>query len=146
MAQLLIVDDEAPMRDLIKRCLKDTGHALGEAEDAQSALAAMAAAPAAVVFCDVQMPGEDGLWLTAQIRNKYPTSAVILATAVSTVPPTVSMQAGVMAYLVKPFSRKALLDAMTIALKWHEDVVKSGPRPEDVGDTLQQWLDSLEDI
>lgn len=146
MARLLIVDDESPVRGMIQRCIQDLGHEIGEAENAQAALASMAKAPADVVFCDVQMPGEDGLWLTAQIRNRYPATAVILATGVSTVAPNISMQAGVLAYLVKPFSRQALRDALAVALKWHEAAKVSGPRPEDVGERLQDWLDSLEDI
>jgi DNA-binding NtrC family response regulator len=146
MAQLLIVDDESSVRDLIRRSVEDLGHDIREAENARAALASLAETPADVVFCDVQMPGEDGLWLTGQIRNAYPMTAVVLATAVSTVAPSVSMQAGVMAYLVKPFSRVALLDALATALDWHERTKASGPRPEDVGDRLKDWLDSLEDI
>ena len=146
MARLLIVDDERPVRGMIHRCLQDLGHEIGEAENAPAALASMAQAPADVVFCDVQMPGEDGLWLTRQIRNMYPTTAVVLATGVSSVAPNISMQAGVLAYLVKPFSRQAVRDALTVALEWHDKVKVSGPRPEDIGERLQQWLDSLEDM
>lgn len=145
MAQLLIVDDEAVTRDLIRRCIARLGHDVREAENAQAALAAMAEKPADVVFCDVQMPGEDGIWLTGQIRNAYPATAVILATGVSTVAPSTSMRAGVMAYLVKPFKAQALIDALNIALRWHESVNASGPKPDDVGDKLSAWLDSLEE-
>ena len=144
MAQLLIVDDERTMRDLIRRYVKGLGHQIREAEDSETAMASMAEVPSDVVFCDVQMPGEDGLWLTAQIRNRYPTTAVILATGLSTVAPSVSMQAGVMAYLVKPFSRAALLHGLDVALRWHEQAAAAGPHPDDVGDKLQAWLDSLE--
>jgi DNA-binding NtrC family response regulator len=144
MAELLIVDDEAPMRNLIRRYLADLGHEIREAENAQDALARLAEKPADVVFCDVQMPGADGVWLTGQIRNRYPLTAVILATAISTIAPSTSMRAGVMAYLVKPFRGKTLVDALTVALKWHDDAKATGAKPEDVGDALSAWLDSLE--
>jgi DNA-binding NtrC family response regulator len=134
------------MRDVIRICVKGLAHQVCEAGNAEEALAAMAEAPADVVFCDIQMPGEDGLWLTGQIRNKYPTTAVILATGVSTVAPRISMQAGVLAYLVKPFSRAALLDALATALAWHEEAKASGPRPEHTGGQLTDWLDSLREI
>jgi DNA-binding NtrC family response regulator len=146
MAHLLIVDDESSLRELIRRYVVDLGHEIREADTAQAALTSMATTPADVVFCDVQMPGEDGLWLTGQIRNTYPTTAVILATGVSTIAPRVSMQAGVMAYLVKPFSQKALVDALAVALAWHEEARASGPRPEDIGERLKDWLDSLDEI
>ena len=146
MAQLLIVDDESAMRKLIRLCVEGRGHEAREAGDAQTALAALAEKPADVVFVDVQMPGEDGVWLTGQIRNTYPLTAVILATGVSTLAPSTTMRAGVMAYLVKPFKAAALLDALMVALAWHDEVEASGPKPHDVGDALAAWLDSLEEL
>jgi DNA-binding NtrC family response regulator len=146
MAELLIVDDEETVRRLIRRSLESLGHAIREAENAQAALAAMAEKPADVVYCDVQMPGEDGIWLTGQIRNKYPTTAVILATGVSSIAPSSSMRAGVMAYLVKPFTAKALVDATSVAIAWHDEAVAKGPKPDDVGDKLSDWLDALDDL
>ena len=146
MAQLLIVDDEEAVRRLIRLSLERLGHDIREAGHAQAALAAMAEKPADVVYCDVQMPGEDGIWLTGQIRNKYPTTAVILATGVSSVAASTSMRSGVMAYLVKPFTAKALLDATNIAIEWHNNAAAAGTNPEDVGDRLSAWLDSLDEF
>lgn len=146
MAALLIVDDESVVRTLIHRTVSDPAHEIREAGNSNEALAALRERPADVVFCDIQMPGEDGVWPTAQIRNTYPATAVILVTGVSTVAPSTSMRAGVMAYLVKPFSAKTLQDALAVALKWHDNAIASGPKPEDVGDALATWLDSLEDL
>ena len=143
MAFVLIVDDEQPIRHLMGRWLGDAGYEFGEAENAEAALAAMAAKPAAVAFCDIQMPGHDGIWLTKQLRMQYPTTAVVLATGVTTVPPNVSMQSGVLAYLVKPFRRETLLDALLQALTWHNDAVTAGAKPQDAS-SLDSWLDSLE--
>jgi hypothetical protein len=56
------------------------------------------------------------------------------------------MQAGVMAYLVNPLNREVLVSALAAAVKWHEDTVREGPRPEDRGDRLKAWLDSLKDM
>jgi FixJ family two-component response regulator len=97
-----------------------------------------------VVFCDIQMPGHDGIWLTAELRKLYRETAVVLATGVSTVPPGVSMQSGVLAYLVKPLSHHSVIEALTIALVWHTETAATGPRPEDTPERLQEWLDSLE--
>ena len=83
MPSVLLVDDESAIRQLVGRWLSDAGISYGEAEDADAALRAMSASPAAVVFCDVQMPGHDGLWLTRQLRAQYPTAAIILATGVT---------------------------------------------------------------
>ena len=145
MAQVLIVDDEELMRNLIRRALTNLGHDIREAANAEEALASMAERPADVVFCDVQMPGEDGVWLTGQIRNQYPLTAVVLATGVSTVAPSTSMRAGVMAYLVKPFTAKTLIDSLNAALLWHKETATTGPKADDVGDKLAAWLDALDE-
>src|SRR4051794_16618287 len=107
MGYILVVDDEESVRTMLRRWLEDAGHEVREAADAMEALDIMAVAPADVAFCDVQMPGKDGLWLTGELRSRFHSTAVVLATGVSTVPPRVSMQAGVMAYLVKPVTRAA---------------------------------------
>jgi FixJ family two-component response regulator len=56
------------------------------------------------------------------------------------------MRYGVLAYLVKPFSRQALLDALTVALDWQAVAKTAGPPPADADDQLKTWLDSLEDV
>lgn len=144
MALILIVDDEHNVRQVLARRIQGAGHETLEAESADAALGMMEKQPAAVVLCDIQMPGRDGLWLTAELRKRYPATAVVLATQVSTVAPRISMQAGVLAYLVKPFSPESVIDALKAALAWHTETVATGPRPEDTSERLQEWLDSLE--
>src|ERR1039458_9033047 len=104
MSRILVIDDEEHVRRVMTGFITKAGHTCLEAADAESALAVMAETPADVAFCDIQMPGRDCIWLTGELRKRYPTMPVVLATGVSTVPPNVSMQAGVLAYLVKPFS------------------------------------------
>ena len=144
MALILIVDDEHSVRQVLARWIQSAGHEILEAESADAALGVMEKQPAVVVFSDIQMPRRDGLWLTAELRKRYQKSAVVLATQVSTVAPRISMQAGVLAYLVKPFSRESVIDALEAALAWHTDTVATGPRPEDTPERVQEWLDSLE--
>ena len=40
--------------------------------------------PSDVVICDIQMPGHDGLWLVARVRERFPNVAIVLATGVET--------------------------------------------------------------
>jgi DNA-binding NtrC family response regulator len=143
MSVVLIVDDEAGVRRVLERWLAAPDRTIISAESADEALARMAETPAGVVFCDIQMPGRDGLWLTAELRRRYPLAAVVLATSVSTVAPNVSMQSGVLAYVVKPFTREAILEAYDTALHWHRETAANGPDPADNADRLQAWLDAL---
>jgi DNA-binding NtrC family response regulator len=144
VALILTVDDEGLIRQILSRCIAALGHEPLEAESADAALDVMATRPVAVAFCDIQMPGKDGLWLAAELRKRYPTTAIVLATGVSAIPPNVSMRAGILAYLVKPFSPEQVGNALDAALKWHRDTVAAGPHPDDTGDRVQEWLDSLE--
>jgi len=144
MALVLVVDDEHSVRQVLARWIQRAGHEIREAESADAALDVMEKQPAAVVFSDIQMPRHDGLWLTAELRKRYPNTAVVLATQVSTVAPHISMQAGVLAYLVKPFRQESVIHALDAALAWHTGTVATGPRPEDTLERLQAWLDSLE--
>jgi DNA-binding NtrC family response regulator len=144
MSLVLIVDDEADVRRILKRWIGGAGHEIAEADSAAAALDVLARRPADVVFCDVQMPGDrDGLWLAGEVRRRYPSSAVVLATGVTTVPPETSLRAGVLAYLVKPFERTRLLEALDAAVKWNAKTTAVGPQPEDTGDRLTAWLESL---
>lgn len=145
MADVLVVDDEDAVREVLTRWLSAAGHAPREAEDAHAALEAMSKRAAAVVLCDVQMPGgPDGIWLTGELRQRFPMAAIVLATGVSTVPTRVSMQCGVLAYLLKPFNREAVLDAVAQGVAWHTETATRGPRPEDTSDRLAAWLEKID--
>lgn len=124
MSAVLIVDDEAAVRAVLSRWLAAEGYEIGEADTAEAALAAMARICADVVLCDVEMPGQGGLWLAAQLRERYPMSAMVLATAIDSVPPATSLQSGIVAYLVKPFVRAMVVSAVAHGVRWHADAVE----------------------
>ena len=144
---VLIVDDEASIRQILARWIKAIGYETIEADCAEAGLEAMTANPAAVVFCDVQMPGQGGLWLAGVLRAQFPQAAIILATGVTTVPATTSLRPGILAYLTKPFDAPAVRKAVERAMVWHDAAVASGAAPSQSDDEdaeLQAWLDSLE--
>ena len=102
MHPILIVDDIAQIRELLARWLKAAGYEVREADSAERALVVMAERAAIVVMCDIEMPGNGGIWLAGQLREQYPASAMVLATALDTVPPVTSFKPGIVEYLVKP--------------------------------------------
>ena len=75
--------------------------------------------PISAVLVDKDMPGEDGMWLIERIRERHPAVAMLLATGDSSIPPRVSLSPGVIAYLLKPFERAAVIAAVNDALLWH---------------------------
>jgi DNA-binding NtrC family response regulator len=142
MHSILVVDDEAQIRDLLNRWLTDGGHEVREADSAERALMLMAERTASVVMCDIEMPGQGGVWLADQLRERYPTSAMILATALDTIPPATSFKSGIVEYLVKPFQRDGVLKAVSAALAWHSSAAKRRLQPEPVRESMSAWLDS----
>jgi DNA-binding NtrC family response regulator len=142
---VLIVDDESGIRKLLRRWLSTEGYDIREAPDAETALDEMAKAPADVVMCDVDMPGHGGLWLAAQLRQQFPTTAIVLATALDSVPPVTSMQRGIVKYLVKPFARHRVVEAVSFGVQWHLLALNQADGTSAGDDRLTKWLESIED-
>ncbi len=142
MALVLVVDDEAHVRQLLGQAIARDGHEVVEADSSDAALAVMARRAADVVFTDIQMPGRDGRWLALELRKRYPSSAVVLATSVTDLEPATTLRFGVLSYLVKPFDLADVRQALKTAVAWHEDRAAAGPE-ELQHDQLEAWLDSL---
>ncbi len=142
MSSVLIVDDESGIRELLARWTSAAGYSISEAPDAETALAQMSREAADVVLCDIEMPGHGGLWLAEQLRERYPNTAIVLATAVDSVPPTTSFKPGIVEYLVKPFARDLVLNAVSQGLAWRAAAIARGPATPADPDAVAKWLDS----
>ena len=143
MALVLVVDDEGHIRRLLGWHISKAGHEVIEADSSEAALKVMEQRPADVVFTDIQMPGYDGRWLTVELRKRYPLTAIVLATSVKDLEPTITLRFVVISYLVKPFEPTAVGKALDLAVAWHNEAVASGPS-EVEQHRLEEWLDSLE--
>jgi cyclic di-GMP phosphodiesterase len=131
---VLIVDDEASVRHLMRRWLESRGYAVATAAGAEKALEVMATSPTAVALCDLRMPGHDGLWLADRLRREHPDTAVIIATGVQDVGSAVqSLRRGVVDYLTKPFEREQLCQAVSRGVEWHRSACDS-----------RRWRETLE--
>jgi DNA-binding NtrC family response regulator len=143
VALVLVVDDEQRARDLLRHVIAAANHDVIEADSAEAALTAMAQRPADVVFTDVQMPGNDGVWLTLELRKRYPNTAVVLATGVGDLAPTITLRFGVISYLIKPFALDSVRQALTLAVDWHDEAAAKGTEAVEQG-RLEEWLNSLQ--
>jgi DNA-binding NtrC family response regulator len=137
-ASVLIVDDEAGIRELLSRWLGAAGYRASQAPSAEAAVTMLAGDGIDVVLADMQMPGAGGLWLLQQIREHFPRVAIILATADSEVRGTVTLQHGVVGYVVKPFAKELVVKAVEGAIQWREAEVAAA-RARRVDD-VEDWL------
>jgi DNA-binding NtrC family response regulator len=84
-AKILIVDDEAELRGVVKDLLGMEGYEMAEAADIASLRQRLEGAPADIVLLDLKLPDGDGLALLPEIKQKWPNSKVIILTGYGTV-------------------------------------------------------------
>ncbi|UVT18620.1 MAG: sigma-54-dependent Fis family transcriptional regulator [Nitrospira sp.] len=107
---ILVVDDDADMRELAHDMLKDRGHQVAMAGSGEEALKRLAEEDYAVVLTDLRMKGMEGLELLAQIKRRDPDISVILMTAFGSVETAVeAMKHGASDYLTKPVRKDELI-------------------------------------
>ena len=117
--RILVVDDEAAVRNVVVASLERGGYSTVIAEGAEQAMQLLHEGPGCdVVMSDVMMPGIDGLALLDSIGRDFPTTPVILFTALHDLHvATDAFRRGAFDYLVKPFPRTELLATAERALE-----------------------------
>ena len=116
MALILVIDDVAMMRDLIRRMLERAEHSVIEAADGEAGIAVVEMQDPALVITDLIMPKKEGIETIQQIRRSHPNTKII-AMSGHVRPDGVSYldaarKLGADAILAKPFLRAALLDVV----------------------------------
>jgi DNA-binding NtrC family response regulator len=102
--RLLVVDDEAIVRDSLGAWFRQEGHVVETADSAKAALRLCAEGRFDIALVDIRMPGTDGLELQARLSAADPELTVILMTAYASVETAVrALKAGAYDYIVKPF-------------------------------------------
>ena len=101
--RILIVDDEASVRQLFAAWLGEESYQCNTAASADEALANLATDPYALVISDMMMPGRNGVELLREVRARYPDTAVIMVSGVDR-PQRVrdALRIGAFDYLIKP--------------------------------------------
>lgn len=114
---ILLVDDEASIRDPLARYLERQGYRVTEAVDAQAARAALAGFDIDIVLLDIMMPGEDGLSLTRHIAANNGPPVILLTAKSEETDRIVGLEIGADDYVVKPFSPRELVARIKVVLR-----------------------------
>ena len=77
MARVIVIDDQEPIRRIVRRALENDGHEVFEASDGEVGMELLERAPADVVITDIFMPGMDGIQTLREIRKRFPAIKVI---------------------------------------------------------------------
>jgi two-component system, OmpR family, response regulator MprA len=123
--RLLVVDDEASVREALALVLDLSGFDVATATGGSEAIRALASDPPDAVILDVLMPGLDGLEVCRRMRAAGDRTPVLMLTARTEISERVAgLEAGADDYLAKPFAREELIARLRALLRrtgWQGD-------------------------
>jgi two-component system response regulator AtoC len=105
LAKVLVVDDEAIVRESLQDWLGDAGYQVLTAEDGYQALGIIEQETPSVAIVDLVMPGMDGIELLKKAKEILPSIEIVVITAYASIPTAITaMKQGAYDYIEKPFS------------------------------------------
>jgi DNA-binding response OmpR family regulator len=108
--RVLVVDDDATVRDVVARYLGDAGYRVEVAADGESALESAARDCPDAVVLDLMLPGTDGLAVCRALRAGQPSPAIVMLTALGEEDDRIrGLELGADDYVSKPFSPRELV-------------------------------------
>jgi two-component system response regulator GlrR len=137
---ILVVDDDASLRELITLRLEANGFRVEAVDSGEAALTQLALTRPDAVLTDMQMAGMDGMALFRAIHARDPALPVIVLTAHGTIPDAVAAtQQGLFGYLTKPYDAPTLIDLLKRATRlasgnpdvdddsWRSEIITASP-------------------
>ena len=109
MKKILVVDDEKPIREMLRKFLTKKGYEVFDAESGNDALKVIVEQSPHIVLLDIRMPETDGVEVLKRIKEENKNIGVIMITAVSeTAIAEKCMELGAFDYITKPISLEYL--------------------------------------
>lgn len=130
--RILVVDDDARLRDLLTRYLQEQGLAAKAVGDAQMMDRALHREHYDLLVLDLMLPGEDGLAICRRLRGAGSTLPIIMLTAKGDdVDRIVGLEMGADDYLAKPFNPRELVARIQAVMRRQPHTLPGAPAPED---------------
>jgi two-component system response regulator MtrA len=129
--KILVVDDDAGIRDMVGIILETRGFEVSYNEDGSGALAAFEAAKPDLVLLDVMLPGKDGVEVCKEIRAVSLTPVIMLTAKSDKEDVVKGLEAGADDYIPKPFDQNELIARINATLR------RLAPVVEDAGDVVR---------
>jgi two-component system OmpR family response regulator len=114
---LLVVDDDAEIRQLLATYLQDHGYRVTAVADGRGMRAALAASQPDLIILDVMLPGEDGVSLCRAVRARSEVPVIMLTARGDETDRIVGLEIGADDYVPKPFSPRELLARVKSVLR-----------------------------
>jgi DNA-binding response OmpR family regulator len=119
--RILVVDDEAGIRDLVGSYLRDEGFDVDEAADGEDALARFGHAAHDLVVLDLRLPGISGLDVLREIRRTSAVYVIVLTARSEEADKLIGLELGADDYITKPFSPRELVARVRAVLRRRRD-------------------------
>jgi DNA-binding response OmpR family regulator len=116
-SRVLVVDDEADIRELLRQLLERAGHLVREAADGREGLRMLHGWRPHLVVLDVSMPGLDGWTTLERIRELTDVPVLMLSARGTEIDKVRGLKAGADDYVTKPFGRSELLARVEALLR-----------------------------
>lgn len=114
---LLVVDDDAEIRELLTRYLRENGYRVTGVADGRGLRTALAAGDPDLIVLDVMLPGEDGISLCRSVRARSQVPIIMLTARGDETDRVVGLEVGADDYVPKPFSPRELLARIKSVLR-----------------------------
>ena len=119
--KILVVDDDPQLRTLLENYLGSQGYAVAAVADGRTMREALASQPFDLVILDVMLPGEDGLALCRELRDRMQISILMLTARGDELDRIIGLEMGADDYLPKPFHPRELLARIRSILRRVQD-------------------------
>jgi DNA-binding response OmpR family regulator len=120
--QVLVVDDDAGLRELLQQYLSAQGFHVATVSDGIEMEDYLARNPVNIVILDLMLPGEDGLSLARRLRERGDLPIIMLSARGEDVDRIVGLEVGADDYLAKPFNPRELLARVRALLRRNREV------------------------
>ncbi|MGI6721677.1 MAG: response regulator transcription factor [Anaerovoracaceae bacterium] len=131
MKRLLVVDDEAKIREVIKEYAEFNGFEVTQAEDGMSAVGLCKLNDYDIIVMDIMMPKLDGFSACKEIRKVKNTPIIMLSARNEEYDKLFGFELGIDDYVTKPFSPKELMARINAVLARHAATDGAAPEPEE---------------
>jgi two-component system phosphate regulon response regulator OmpR len=124
--RVLVVDDDASLRELLTDYLRREGFNVSGVEDGTAMFAWLEQHQADLLILDLMLPGDDGLTLARRLRAKDDTPIIMLSARGEDIDRIVGLEVGADDYLAKPFNPRELLARIRAVLRRRMPAADSG--------------------
>jgi DNA-binding response OmpR family regulator len=124
---ILVVDDEAEVRTLLRSALEPEGYQILEAENGAGLMQRLDAEPVDLITLDLRLGGEDGFTLAREIRARHNVPIVMISGRGDTIDRVVGLELGADDYISKPFHMREVVARIRAVLRRYDAGIAATP-------------------